>query len=92
MDKILKRIFKKLGLITQEDFQEQLIKILNEIENLELKRQNDIINIQKEIQNNHLTLLKKTNSNLKSIEMGLISLQANSLVNDLKNILKIDSK
>lgn len=84
MDRFKKYLFKKLGLITKEDIVILENSLKSEI--LSLKVENE--RLRKSLKSKYFTTLKKTNDNLKSLEKGLAVIQANSLVNDLKEIIK----
>ncbi len=83
MKKFNKYLFKKLGLITNEDLVYLEKSFKEEIESL--KEENE--KLKKGLKSQCLVTLKKTHENLKSLEKGLAVVQSNSLLNDLKKIV-----
>ncbi|MGL5983580.1 MAG: hypothetical protein ACRCZR_09665 [Cetobacterium sp.] len=100
MNKLKIYLFKKIGLVSIQDLRESEQKVKEEMNYLKenmnylkeemnyFKENMDKVHLEiEEMEKKYIYILERVDKNLKGLERGLLSIQLNSLIEDLKGYI-----
>ncbi|MGL5355697.1 MAG: hypothetical protein ACRDAQ_03985 [Cetobacterium sp.] len=93
MNKLKIYLFKKIGLVSIQDLRESEQKVKEEMNYLKeemnyFKENMDKVHLEiEEMEKKYIYILERVDKNLKGLERGLLSIQVNSLIEDLKGYI-----